>query len=109
MPVCSVQSLVQLAARGEVQKLANLIRRGVDVNQAGSDGACALYAASETGRRDVVRLLLKHGAQNVNLLMDDGMGSLQAASQNGHCDVVELLLAARGQLLIGGCWLLVVG
>jgi ankyrin repeat protein/Tfp pilus assembly protein PilF len=54
-------------------------------------GATALYYASQTGRRDISKLLLQNGAK-VNFKAFDGGTPLIIAAQMGHRDVVELLI-----------------
>ena len=56
-------------------------------------GITALHWASDKGRLDVVRELLKAGA-NVNAVDEDDWTALHLASNNGHLDVVRELLRA---------------
>ena len=51
-----------------------------------------LHWAAVGGHKDVVELLLAHGAE-VNARYSDGYTPLHYAAANGHKDVVELLLA----------------
>jgi hypothetical protein len=56
-------------------------------------GATPLYIASQNGRKDVVELLLRAGADK-DKDTSDGCTPLYIASFNGHKDIVELLRRA---------------
>ena len=54
------------------------------------NGQTALHWASEAGHLEVVRELLKAGAEK-DAVAEDGSTALLKASQNEHWEVVELL------------------
>ena len=62
-----------------------------------TNGASALYAASETGEFEVVKSLVEKGVP-VNLRVVDGSSALHISSQNGHVEVTKLLLKNGGQV-----------
>ncbi|VDH97454.1 Hypothetical predicted protein [Mytilus galloprovincialis] len=68
-----------------------MLRNDVVVDQCTDDGECGIFQASETGRTDIVKLLLDKNA-NVNLYNTNNISPLLMASQNGHTDIVKLLL-----------------
>ena len=61
-----------------------MLEKGAKVNRKSKDGETVLYVASREGYSEMIRLLMKHGA-NVNT-------PLQAATKNVHLDVVRKLL-----------------
>jgi general stress protein 26 len=69
-----------------------LQNNNVDVNLQKTDGATALYVASQNGHLEVVRELLQNNNVDVNLQKTDGATALHMASQNGHLEVVRELL-----------------
>ena len=59
-------------------------------------GYTALMAASEMGYIDIVKLLIKEGA-DVNVQDDDGITALRRAYKFGHTEIIELLMAAGAE------------
>ncbi|KAJ5458679.1 hypothetical protein N7475_010067 [Penicillium sp. IBT 31633x] len=56
-----------------------------------SDGMTSLHCAAKEGHQEVVKLLLRQGA-NPNILSSRGITPLDYAMQNGHKEVAILLL-----------------
>jgi ankyrin repeat protein len=74
-----------------------LTAKGVNVNQADTDGCAPLYSASQEGHNKVVKLLLAVKDINVNQPQTtSGCTPLIIASQNGNTETVALLLGAPG-------------
>ena len=72
-----------------------LLKAGADPNLQLEDGGTPLYAASQLGYTDIVRLLIQANA-NPNLhLLSDGSSAIHIASQRTHSDVVRVLLQAN--------------
>ena len=69
-----------------------LVRRGANVNLALSKGTSPLCRAASDGYVEVVRVLLRAPAIEVDRATDDGTVPLSMASQEGHKDIVRLLL-----------------
>ena len=69
-----------------------LVRRGANVNLALSKGTSPLCRAAGDGYVEVVRVLLRAPAIEVDRATDDGTVPLSIASQEGHKDIVRLLL-----------------
>lgn len=87
-------ALIEAAKKGETAQVKELINKKVNVNakdKYSRDGKTALIVAAEHGHKDVVELLLEHGA-NVNEKDEDGWTALIYAAVNDYKDVVELLL-----------------
>lgn len=66
-----------------------LIEAGINVNQHGELGRTPLHEACSCGHKDMVRLLVDHGADMYAATEGDTRFSL--ARLNGHDDICELL------------------
>ena len=75
------------------------IEKGIDVNWKNEDdgGKSALMIASLNGKLEVVKLLLKNGAQ-VDLQDGGGWSALMCASVEGHAEVTKVLLEKGAQV-----------
>src|SRR4051794_8066380 len=71
--------------------LADLVRRGMDVNKPDRLGVTPLMAAAQLGRADMAGLLLRHGA-SVNAESPFGSTPLACAALTGNADTVGVLL-----------------
>ncbi len=83
-------SLIQAAARGELDQIRLHIARGSDVNKGDNRGRTPLAAAVQTRHVDAAKLLIEAGA-DVNADTSLGPPLVMAASRN--VSLVELLLA----------------
>lgn len=81
-------------AAGNVDRLSELIRAGVDVNASDYDKRTPLMISSSEGKVDVVRLLLRSGA-NVEAQDRWGMTAAKCAEEFHHQAVLELLLGGN--------------
>jgi ankyrin repeat protein len=72
-----------------------LSHRDIDINRVDSEGATALYIASELGRIETVRLLLSKSKSEIdmNKATKSGATALNIAFQKGHVEVFCLLLS----------------
>jgi ankyrin repeat protein len=90
------QRLLSAVMFGDPRQVANALRSGADPNLADRDHGTPLYQASVYGRADVVRLLVRAGAEPNRESV--GLGSdglpLCAAACWGHTAAVRELLAA---------------
>lgn len=85
-------SLLWAARVGSIDIVKRIIAKKVDVNAIDlSYNTTALMAASEGGYTNIVKLLLKHGA-NINAQDQVGATALTYASAGGREDTVKLLL-----------------
>jgi ankyrin repeat protein len=85
---------VQGGHEGVVEAI--LAVKGVNANQATTEGNTPLGKACELGNEHIVRLLLSAEGINVNGELQGGNTAFSIASQNNHADIVEMLLAHSG-------------
>ena len=70
-----------------------LLSQNVRVDSLGSRGETALLLAASKGHSEVVKILVKHGA-DPNRASSDGNTPLHKAAMDGHAEVVIALLEA---------------
>ncbi len=87
------KQLVRETTAGRLDRAAELLDRGADLNRLDRDGLTPLMRASRYGHIEPVRMLLGRGAE-VDRTAADGAGALFWACVHGHLDVVDALLAA---------------
>jgi hypothetical protein len=92
--------LMKAAADDDVDRLAELIQRGADVDERDRRGGTALAYAARYGRRSAVEFLLEAGG-NPNIPTAGGRTPAQLAHGNGHLEVAALLRAVAAPH--GGC------
>ncbi|XP_031624790.1 basement membrane proteoglycan-like isoform X2 [Contarinia nasturtii] len=86
-----LQIFYDAAKNGDVQKIEQLIRIGVDTNIRNQRGMSPLVIAASYGHTNVVELLIRNGA-DINLKNKNGKSAIFAAAYNGHRNVVEILI-----------------
>jgi Ankyrin repeats (many copies) len=79
------------AGRGDLEKVANLLRNGTKPSPRYRDGFTPLLMAAESGKQDIVSLLLAHGA-SVTEQDRFGRTALHHAVLNKHAEAVKELL-----------------
>ncbi|KAK2723320.1 hypothetical protein QYM36_001842 [Artemia franciscana] len=91
------EELVKAAANGDGQKCEEILRRS-DANVNGVfAGHTALQAASQNGHLEVIKVLLRHGA-DVEIEDKDGDRSVHHAAFGDEPAVMELLAESRADL-----------
>ena len=80
--------LVYWASLGETAEVQAALAHGVDVNQTDDEGYSALQAAAENGYLDVVKVLVKNGA---DVTYKGEYTVLQLAEMAGHTEVIAYL------------------
>ena len=89
LPKYGINDLLSSLKKGDIDKVKEYIRNGVNLNGKDSYGNTPLYEASKhKDRKDIVELLLSKGA-NPNIKNDNGNTPLHVTLNK---DVVELLL-----------------
>jgi len=76
---------------GDMDKVKNLIKDGIDVNAKHPFGGTLLHEAARQGHTEIARLLITSGAEVDARYI--GATPLFEASDRGHVDVAELLIA----------------
>ncbi len=81
------------AAFGQRSVAEYLLQKGADVNAASKNatGYTALTGAVASGNKDLVALLLAHGA-NADYRYGPGYSPLAEAAANGHLEIVRMLI-----------------
>ena len=79
------------AESGDVEEVARLLPRVVDLNARNRHGTTVLMKAARGGHADIVRLLLEHGA-DPNVTRNDKFTALALAAFFGHTETVKTLM-----------------
>ena len=88
-----ISSLVEAAADGELETIAQLLAAGADKDGQDGDGWTPLHAACRFGQKEVVTLLFDDVAHK-DVEAENGETPLRCACDREHADIVELLLRA---------------
>ncbi|XP_065839635.1 serine/threonine-protein phosphatase 6 regulatory ankyrin repeat subunit B-like [Oscarella lobularis] len=87
------------ASRGHTACCRVLVEWGANVNAFDADMNMPLHLAAQYGNIDVVRLLLRNGAER-ELATSYGVTALQLAKSNGHSECVKLLAPPSPQAVL---------
>jgi len=82
--------IVTASNSGDIDTVRQLLDRGVDPNTM-INGRTALHAACDEGHYDMVRLLIKYGA-DIDMVDSTGRSPLEIAILSQESDIAELLL-----------------
>ncbi len=94
--LASQENLITAAKGGNNKKVIKLLTSGADVNAA-VDGSTPLQWAVKNDHLEVVKALLKYGA-DVNAAAENGVTPVFIAAGNGHLAVVKALLDAEADI-----------
>jgi ankyrin repeat protein len=86
----------QAVVEGQVPRIRNFLRMGVDLDETAASGLTVLHRAVLSGHEDVVDILIEAGA-DVNAMSDDFGTPLCLAALRGAHEVVALLLRWRAR------------
>ena len=94
--IAQANKLVANALYGKVNVVKKLLDNGVDIDSRFILGGntTALISATTTQRVELVRMLLKRGA-NTKLKSDDGKTALDIAHETKNKEIIEMLSAAK--------------
>lgn len=81
---------MKAAAKGDKQRLVDLLNYGAPVNAVDGDGADALIYAAMNGKADCVELLLARGADPLRKT-NKGSSAVSLARKAGHPGIAELI------------------
>ncbi|HEU4870369.1 MAG TPA: ankyrin repeat domain-containing protein [Pyrinomonadaceae bacterium] len=87
----AIGELWRVAESGDVNELAAILSRGVNVNARNEHGMTALMRAARHGNAAIVRELLEHGA-DPNIARNDKFTALALAAFFGHTETVRILI-----------------
>jgi hypothetical protein len=85
------RELWRAAESGDLNELAAVMSRGVDVNARNEHGMTALMRAANQGHATIVRALLERGA-DPNVARNDKFTALALAAFFGHTETVRILI-----------------
>ena len=94
-PQFEADEFVLTAESGRIHGVMLFIKDEIDVNVYSSKGRTALMAASERGHLEIVKLLLRKGADLRKKNLQNGRTALMEASVSGHASVVQELLSSK--------------
>src|SRR5687768_12960494 len=86
--------VAEAAASGDVAAVRELLKKGVDVNEAQGDGTTALHWAAIKGNTELAQMLIFAGANLRATTRLGGYTPLYLAAKGGHSAIVAALLAA---------------
>ena len=86
-------TVIEVVKRADYEALEELLRSGVDVDEAEPDGTTALHWAAHRGDLETSTRLIAAGA-NLAATNRYGIAPLWLAAESGHVDIVEALLRA---------------
>jgi len=86
------EELIQATAQNDLNKVKELVDKGVDINYVGNVGYACLHGASISGYAEIVEFALKSNASPNIVSKDSGFTPLHFAAQEGHKEIVQLLI-----------------
>jgi len=95
-----VDALIVDSAKGLLSKVEEYIRTGVNINGTDSKGNSALMFAANSGKFEIVKLLLENGANPNQRNFVEGFTPIFDAIKNGHYDIVKLLIESGADLSV---------
>jgi len=92
-------ALLEALSYGDIEKVRNALGEGADVNciDPYDRNSTPLHLASNAGKTEIVKLLLKSGG-DPNATKFDGNTPLMIAVSRGHIDVVKTLIAGAADI-----------
>jgi len=87
------EALFKACREGDLDQVQALIRSGAHVNQTDSGGATPLHYATQAGKLEVCKYLIRRGAKIYRRTDLMGHSSWHWACHEGHTDIVKMFLA----------------
>jgi len=88
---------IALAANGELNKVRNYLKKGIDINARNKAKWTALAYACKYNHNEVIKLLVDSGA-NVNQTVNVGSTPLQIALNNDNTEIAEYLISHNADI-----------
>ena len=90
--------LLHPASKGYSMVTEYLLENGANPNLADKLGVTPLIAATRKGQRDVVAVLLQHGADVSPVSLDMSQSALQEAIERGYTGITTMLMKATAEV-----------
>lgn len=90
----TTKGFLKSAKKATAETLRHMLAKGMDINVQGESGKTALIVAVEFKRYDIVRFLLKNGA-NKKIADINGLGPYEYATKNQDDTMKRILLATE--------------
>jgi ankyrin repeat protein len=84
-----VSPLCTAVARGDIEKVEQLINNGVDVNQK-SNGMLPIHYAAKFNRVEIIKLLITAGSE-IHSFSDDGLTAIRYAEKTNAKEALSFL------------------
>lgn len=92
-----MKNIFNYIEEGDIKKVKQLIKSGVDINIRNNVGSTILMLASYNGHKEIVKILIENGA-DVNLQNRNGWTALMCVCDDK--EIVELLINAGANINI---------
>jgi len=86
--------LIEAVKEEDINRVREAIASGVDVNEEGVDGECALHVAARKGNDAIIQILLSAGAESEKLTENNQYTPLKYAAERGNLEAVNTLIKA---------------
>lgn len=87
-------SLIEEVAKGDLNKVKELLKKGADINFVSEIGYTALHGCSISNYIDIAKLLISSNANIEAVVSKYGFTPLHFAAQEGNFEIVKLLVEA---------------
>src|SRR5438132_1051003 len=87
-------SIVLAVLNNDIDKVRNLLNKGINPNMTDSDGRTGLIHAATAGNVPAVKLLLENGAK-AGVLDSTGNTAMHYAAERGNTEVLRMMLDAK--------------
>ena len=91
-----VSSFIKAAEEGDLNKVQQLIKAGVDPSSRNINGSTAIMYAAQAGHLDVVKFLVTQPGVDPSFRKKNGMTAFMYAVNSGHFNVVRFLATQPG-------------
>lgn len=100
-PKCTFQRVYDAAAKKKLDKVAEWLRHGGDVNAASKDGFNLLTFACYNGDTDLLRLLVQYPQLHTNTVTSTchNFTPISLAANMGHDECIDILLHSSLQVM----------